>query len=218
MLTGQCPECHTIYHADHERAPASNQPGHFDRLYLNSAQYLKAGQNIWVDRLFSNLVLGAMYSFHASASAITEFWNNAFWEVLPGTGPKLSRHQTWHAYVQESIRTVASASGINLVLKDGLAIDEVTKEAFVILGANGIIQAADQHSCSECTHKYKSTPDIISNNNAPAAPLVGVDGNISVPTLVANPDHDNMNIDYAPVKLVVVDGICMGPTVSIQMI
>ena len=218
VLTGQCPECHTIYHADHECAPASNQPGHFDRLYLNSAQYLKAGQNIWVDRLFSNLVLGAMYSFHASASAITEFWNNAFWEVLPGTGPKLSRRQTWHAYVQESIRTVASASGINLVLKDGLAIDEVTKEAFVILGANGIIQAADQHSCSECTHKYKSTPDIISNNNAPAAPLVGVDGNISVPTLVANPDHDNMNIDYAPVKLVVVDGICMGPTVSIQMI
>ena len=63
-----------------------------------------------------------------------------------------------------------------------------------------------------------NTPDIISNNNAQAAPLVGVDGNISVPTLVANPDRDNMNIDYAPVKLVVVDGICMGPTVSIQMI
>ena len=134
--------------------------------------------------------------------------------MLPGTGPKLSRRQTWHAYVQESICTVASASGINLVLKIGLAIDEITKEAFEILGANGIIQAADQHSCSECTHKYKSTPDIISDNNAPTAPLVGVDGNISVPTLVANPDGDNMNIDYAPVKLVVVDGICMGPTVS----
>lgn len=223
VLTGQCPQCQTIYHADHERTPASNKPGHFDRLYLNSAHYIKAGQNIWVDRLFSNLVLCAMYSFHASASAITEFWNNAFWEMLPGTSPKLSRRQTWHAYVQESIRTLASASGINLVLKDGLAIDEVTKEAFEILGGNGMIQAADQHSCSECTHKYKSTSDIIPNNNDPAA-LVGVDENTSVPTHVTNPedaipeqdqDDGNMNIDYAPVKLVVVDGICMGPTVCI---
>ena len=237
VLTGKCPECQTIYHADHERTPVSSEPGCFDRLYLNSAQYIKAGQNIWVDRLFSNLVLCAMYSFHASASAITDFWNNAFWEMLSETGPKLSRHQTWHAYVQESIRTLASASGINLVLKDGLAIDEVTKEAFEILGENGMIQAADQHSCSECTHKYKSTPDIISGNNDPAS-LVGVDGDTPVPALVgdgnippedaileqeqnatsntqSSQDGDNMNIDYAPVKLVVVDGICMGPSVCI---
>jgi len=66
--------------------------------------------------LFSNVVLSAMYSFHASAAAITEFWNNAFWKILSGTCPKLSQHQTWHAYIQELIHTVASASGINLVL------------------------------------------------------------------------------------------------------
>ncbi|KAF8232536.1 hypothetical protein L208DRAFT_1102438, partial [Tricholoma matsutake] len=91
------------YHADHERTPVSGEQGRFDRLYLNSAKYIKAGQNIWVDRLFSNIVLSAMYSFHASAAAITEFWNNAFWENLSGTCPKLSRCQTWHTYVQESI-------------------------------------------------------------------------------------------------------------------
>ena len=239
VLAGKCPDCKTMYHADHERSPVSGEPGHFDKLYLNSAKFIKAGQNIWVDRLFSNLVLCAMYSFHASASAITEFWNNAFWEMLSETGPKLSRRQTWHAYVQESIRTLSSASAINLVVKDGLAIDEVTKEAFEILGENGMIQAADQHSCSECTHKYKSTPDIILDND-PAA-LVGVDEDTPVPALAdgnnipsedaileqgqnapsntqSSEDGHNMSIDYSPVKLVVVDGICMGPSVCIQTV
>ena len=237
VLTGKCPDCKTVYHADHERTPVSGEPDRFDKLYLNSAKFLKAGQNIWVDRLFSNFVLCAMYSFHASASAITEFWNNAFWEMLSETSPKLSRRQTWHAYVQESIRTLASASGINLVLKDGLAINEVTKEAFEILGENGMIHAANQHSCSECTHKYKSTSDVISDNDP--ATLVGVDENSPVPALVVDgnsippedaileqnqntanitqgsEDGDNMNVDYSPVKLVVVDGICMGPNVCI---
>ena len=235
VLTGKCPDCKTVYHADHERTPVSGETDRFDKLYLNSAKLIKAGQNIWVDRLFSNLVLCAMYSFHASASAITEFWNNAFCKMLSETAPKLSRCQTWHAYVQESIHTLASASGINLVLKDGLAINEVTKEAFEVLGENGKIQAANQHSCSECTHKYKSTPDIISDNDP--ATVVGVDEDSSVPALVVDgndapsedailepdqdatnntqisDDGDNMNIDYSPVKLVVLDGICMGPNV-----
>jgi hypothetical protein len=189
-----------------------------------------------VDRLFSNLVLSAMYSFHASAAAIAEFWNNAFWAMLSETCPKLSRHQTWHVFVQESIRALASASGINLVLQDGLAINEVTKEAFQMLGQNGIIQAADQHTCPECTHKYKSTSDLITTDD-PAA-LVGTDDNTAVPALVVNEDagdaiqeqrqstigstqtsrNDDVDVDYSPVKLVVVDGIVMGPNVCILTI
>jgi len=51
-----------------EHTPVSGEQGHFEKLYLNSAKVIKAGQNIWVDRLFSNLVLCAMYSFCASAS------------------------------------------------------------------------------------------------------------------------------------------------------
>jgi hypothetical protein len=237
VLTGKCPSCQTIYHADHERTPVAGEQGHFDKLYLNSAKHIKAGQNIWVDRLFSNLVLSAMYSFHASAAAIAEFWNNAFWAMLSETCPKLSRRQTWHTFVQESVCTFASASGINLVLQDGLAINEVMKEAFEMLGQNGIIQAPDQHACSECTHKYKSTSDVIATDD-PAA-LVGTDENTAVPALVVNEDagsiiqeqrqstigstqtfrnDDDMDVDYSPVKLVVVDGIIMGPNVSILII
>lgn len=226
VLTGKCPGCQTVYHADHECTTVAGEQDRFDKLYLNSAKYIKAGQSIWVDRLFSNLVPCAMYSFHASSAAIAEFWNNAFWKMLPGTCPKLSRRQTWHAYVQESIRTVASASGINLVLKDGLAIDEVAKEAFALLGEDGIIRAADQHSCLECTHKYKSTSDVITQNDPGA--VVGTDEDTAVSALVeaedttpqqniendpASEDDGNMDVEYSDVQLVVMDGIVMGPKV-----
>jgi hypothetical protein len=221
VLTGKCSSCQTIYSADHERTPVPHEQGQFERLYLNSAKYIKVGQSIWVDRLFSNFVLCAMYNFHASAAAISEFWNNAFWQFLSGACPKLSRRQTWQAFVQESIRTLASASGINLVIKDGLAIDEVTREAFEILGEDGIIRAANQHACSECTHKYKHTSDVITED--PAA-LAGVDEDMIVPALNENEnaqgsgsatqafrESDDMEIDYLPVKLIVMDGIVMGP-------
>jgi len=97
-----------------------------------------------------------------------------------GLGMHMSKNQFIHA------------SGINLVLTDGLATDEVTKEAFEILGENGMIQAADQGSCSECTHKDKGTPDIISDND-PAA-LVGVDEDTPVPALVGG---HNIPSEYA---------------------
>ena len=38
---------------------------------------------------------------------------------------------------------------------DCLPIDEVTKEAFNVLGDGGVIKSADQHSCSECTHQVQ---------------------------------------------------------------
>ena len=37
------------------------------RYFINSAHYLKVGQNIWVNCQFSCAVLNAMYDFHASA-------------------------------------------------------------------------------------------------------------------------------------------------------
>jgi hypothetical protein len=72
----------------------------------------------------------------------------------------------------------------------------------------------------------------------PAA-LVGTDDNTAVPALVVNEDagdaiqeqrqsttgstqtsrnDDDMDVDYSPVKLVVVDGIVMGPNVCILTI
>jgi hypothetical protein len=82
VLAGLCPQCQTQYSADRERV--AGQTGSFDRVYINSAVYLKVGQNIWVDRVFSSVVLNAMDNFHASANAYTDFWNNTFGELCKG--------------------------------------------------------------------------------------------------------------------------------------
>ena len=175
-----------------------------------------------------------MYSFHASAAAYTEFWNNSFWNMQDVQCPRISRRQVWQAFVQESIRTIAAKCQLNLELQDGLAIDEVTKEAFEILGENGIIRAADMHACSECTHAYKRTADIITGDD-PAA-MAGNDENRLVPPLVGegaaaaaqdaaearehaeaqqhNRTDETMDVDHAPVKMVVLDGLVTGPVVS----
>ena len=82
VLTGKCPKCKTSYLADRERVVEPDDK--YTRVYLNSAKYLKVGQSLWVDRIFSNAVLNAMYSFHASAAAYTEFWNNSSWNHQKG--------------------------------------------------------------------------------------------------------------------------------------
>lgn len=88
-----------------------------------------------------------------------------------------------------------------------------------------MIQAADQHECSECTHDYKSTSYVITAED-PAA-VVGADENIAVPELTIDmneggillePDIQDaasnmMDVDYAPVKMIVMDGIVMGTNV-----
>ncbi|TFK32970.1 hypothetical protein BDQ12DRAFT_572305, partial [Crucibulum laeve] len=75
-------------------------------------------------------------------------------------------------------------SNTSLELLDGLPINDVTRHAFSVLGENGVIRNAEDHSCDECTHKYKRTADIITGDD-PAAVVV---------------------------KLVVLDGIVTGPT------
>jgi hypothetical protein len=91
VLTGRCPKCRTIYLADRECVAQPDNK--FTRVYLNSPRYLKVGQSLWVDHLFSNAVLNSMYSFHASAASYTEFWNNSFWSHHQGNCSKLShRH------------------------------------------------------------------------------------------------------------------------------
>ena len=174
-----------------------------------------------------------MYSFHASAAAYMEFWNNNFVTVDAQCSVKVAQLQIWQTFVQESIRTISATSGINLELKDGLLINEVTTEAFSLLGESGMIRAADQHTCSECTQEYKAKADLIINED-PAA-IVGVDENQRVPQLTEehsllqisaedtvtstrSPSADDMDVDHAPVKMVVLDGIVMGTTVSILKI
>ena len=58
------------------------------------------------------------------------------------------RRQIWQAFIQESIRTIATAKKIDLELKDSLTIKEVAAEAFAKLGNSGIIEPGKAHSCS----------------------------------------------------------------------
>ena len=224
VLTGKCPDCDTLYSADHEHFfhefHGIEQP---KQVYLNSAKYLKLGSKLWVDQLFSSSVINAMYSFHASASAYSQYWNITF-----GTkSTNVSRHQIWQAFVQDSLHTIAGESNINIELNDPLNIKEVTTQAFELLGEQGIIRAADHHSCSECTQPYKKSSDAVLND--PAA-VIGVDENQDVPPLaetgetmdqphLASPisvdSSDNaMNVDKKNITMIVLDGVVMGPQVN----
>jgi len=104
---------------------------------------------------------------------------------------------------------------------------EVTTQAFDLLGEQGIIRAADQHACSECTQPYKKASDAVMDD--PAA-VVGVDENQDVPPLaednrvspqplpaspISQGNSDNaMDVDKRNVTMVVLDGVVMGPTVN----
>ena len=109
-------------------------------------------------------------------------------------------------------------------MDDGLNIKEVTTRAFSLLGEGGIIRAPGKHACDECTQKHKDTSDVVFNN--PAA-VVGVDAtDDDIPTLDAahekmevdalqvTPDEDMDTDDIPNIKMVVVDGIVMGPQVN----
>ena len=143
LLTGQCPTCSTLYSADHERVLQNSTPTskEYTSVYLNSALYLKVGQLLWVDHIFSTAVLNGMYSFHASSSAYVEFWNSSF-----GNADRKNRYQitcwhVWQSFVQESVQTIAASidPNNNLELHDKLNISEVPEQAFHYLGQGGQI-------------------------------------------------------------------------------
>jgi hypothetical protein len=210
VLCGHCPVCNTLYYADHERKKTHIEDKH-DRVYLNSAKYVKIGRSLWVDRLFKTTVLSGFYHFHTSAATFAAFWNSISSFVQPDLN-KLSRRQIWQAYVQESIRFIASKEDVDLIIEDGLPIDEITKEAYKYLGNQGIIQVALDHSCAECTQEYKSRADFIGNvdDDAATVGMGDVDANI-----IQGPVDTVQSDLVAPVKMVVIDGIVMGHTVSI---
>jgi len=197
---------------------------------LNSAKYLKIGQQLWVDRIFSKAVLNGAYSFHRSSSAFAEFWNNTFWATQETDSRKVTHQQIWQAFNQESVQIVAEASDCRLEFSDGLRIIEVTKQGFSILGEQGIIQSADEHSCSGCSQPFKKTADRITEED-PAA-LLGVDESGVVPALIGEDadlavqdaalarfnannamdvDNDDNDEQKAERTMIVLDGIVVGP-------
>jgi hypothetical protein len=50
-------------------------------------------------------------------------------------------------------------------VRHGLAIKDITKTAFQVLGESGIIRSADHHQCEECTHAHKATADILTGDD-----------------------------------------------------
>ena len=219
VLSGKCSECKTHYFPDHENYLEAR--GLRKRVYLNNAKYLKAGQNLHVDRICSNAVVNGTYSFHASTAAYAEFWTNTYGKQHSF---KITRRQIWHIFIQESVRTIAKASNIILETRDNPSIADLTYDAFAILGERGGIRLSDKHACSECTQEYQTVATFLPTVNDSAA-VLGVDENRPVPQLPNtfdterghSPDeNDNMDVDVETqkrmVKMVVMDGIVMGPT------
>ena len=231
VLSGKCQQCSTTYYADHEHFKDNH--GLWNKCYLNSARFLKIGKTTWVDRNFSHSVLSGMYNFHASASAYTQFWNDC--TSVTNSDVQVTRRLVWQAFVQESIRTIASVKKNNLELREDLNIHEVVAGAFLKLGNTGIIEPGREHSCSQCTQPYKQTADFIVNED-PAA-VIGADENGTVPALtgeyadlsaqeatrerqaarnraIPSDTDDEMDVDADDVKMVVVDGVVIAPTVN----
>jgi hypothetical protein len=233
VLTGKCTTCDTTYHGDHENF--RDEHNIWNKCYLSSARFLKVGQSLWVDRKFSYSVLSATYNFHASTSAFVQFWNDC--HLVTDSNIKVMRRQIWQAFIQESIRTIATAKKIDLELKENLTIKEVATEAFAKLGNAGIIEPGKLHSCSQCSQPYKAIADYMVNED-PAA-VIGVDENSAVPVLegqyehlsarettverqaarlrannINNSETDDMDVDYDNCTMVVMDGIVFGPKVK----
>jgi hypothetical protein len=234
VLAGKCIQCGATYYADHERF--KDNYGSWTKCYLNSARFLKIGQSTWVDRNFTHSVLSGMYNFHASASAYMQYWNDC--ASVTDSKARVTRRHIWQAFVQESIRTIASLNNNNLELPENLNIEEVTQQAFEKLGNGGIIEPGKEHSCSKCCQPYKATADFMSNDD-PAA-IIGADENSTVPVLTGeyanlsaqettrvrqaaqlrannlnNPDPNAMDVsdDDADCSMIILDGVVMGPQV-----
>ena len=181
---------------------------------------MKVGKRLWVDRLFSTSTINAMYNFHASAYAYAEYWNNTF-----GTESTSVTHaHIWQAFVQQSVRTIAEESKIDVEFDDALNIKEVTTAAFSVLGENGIIRAADKHACDECTQKHRKASDVVDAVFDDLAAVVGVNAtDDNIPALataheepeVDLPEDEGMDIDdIHDTTLVTLDGVVMGPQVN----
>jgi hypothetical protein len=206
LLAGQCSNCETIYYADHERTPAANDTEAM-RFFLNSAHYLKIGQKLWVNRVFSVAVLNAMYDLHASASGWMKFFNDTYGHK----DFKLSRRHIWNAFVQESIREISVTSGIDFSIRDIASMEDVTQSAFAILGQSGVIQSAENHSCAECSQPYRAQSDLVLNPNDHSA-VLGVD-NIGVEVTQTQNLGSEMDVDVQNVTMKVLDGIVVGTKV-----
>ena len=181
VLSGKCSTCSTSYYADHDRAWNATE-NQWEESHLNSAVYIKLGQSLWADRMFTQSVLGATYNFHASPSAFAEFWSSSIGSHYSVT---VSRRHIWQAYVGETIRMIAQDHEYDLTVGEGLSIDLLVAAAYRTLGSNGVIKAAEGHACDDCSHPQHFGDDqahLDPNDFAPATMCV-IDGIVMAPTV-----------------------------------
>ena len=155
VLTGQCKNCHTLYSAhlqSYKDDPLDKTNHDRTEILSNSAQYLQIGRNMWADRKFSNAVVKSMYSFHASANSYCDYWNSTFGSSNPANRLKLGWKQVWQAFFKNP-----SSDDVELETPANLSIDDLTEKAFYELGNDGHINAANDHSCFECTKPFKES-------------------------------------------------------------
>lgn len=182
VLHGSCLQCQSRYYADHDRLKSSTT-GDYTETFVNDALYLKLGQSLWVDRVFTDSVLNATYSFHASVSSFSDYWNSTFGRAAL---INITRRHIWQAFIAGTVRMVSQSAGQSFTTLENPSIDFVTQQAYELFAAEGIIQVASGHSCDECSQPQRFPP--------------------SHPPIDPN--------DYEPVRMCVVDGIVMSPTVS----
>ena len=65
------------------------------------------------------------------------------------------------------------------------------------MGEDGIIRAADQHACDECTQKYKKTSDVVFDNPAAVVGMDATDDNI--PAMELNHEEVQVGLPQIPV-------------------
>ncbi|PPQ87722.1 hypothetical protein CVT25_011958, partial [Psilocybe cyanescens] len=102
-------------------------------------------------------------------------------------------------------------SGIDFIIRDVASIDEVTEEAFTVLGHEGLIQPARGHACAECSQPYQATSDVISTPNDPSA-VLGVDPVVASTVVQSgynNPAAQN-SVQMQNVTMRVIDGMVNG--------
>ncbi|KAH6918845.1 hypothetical protein BKA70DRAFT_1416837 [Coprinopsis sp. MPI-PUGE-AT-0042] len=163
----------------------------FDKkTFINDALYLKIGNSRWGDRVFTQSVCNAIYSFHASAQAFTEYFNNSHsntsssFASLHPTSTLITRRHSWQAFMQESLRMVSHSAEHPLTVPYKTSVDVLAKLAYSNLGGGGKLSIVQDHACIDCTQPWRS---------------------------VATQDPYAMEVEDAWVNMRVVDGIVTGP-------
>ncbi|KAH6874118.1 hypothetical protein BKA70DRAFT_1449700 [Coprinopsis sp. MPI-PUGE-AT-0042] len=198
VIGGRCDRCKTSYMADHTyRGP--------DKTFINDSPYLKIGNSRWGDRVFTQSVCNAIYSFHASAQAFTEYFNDSYsltpssFASLQSTSTLISRRHSWQAFMQESLCMVSGAAGRPLTVALKTSVDLLAKRAYTVLGQGGKLSNAQDHACIDCTQPWRSDaegdPYTMEEEDAWVNMRV-VDGIVTGPYHCAYPDCDQPLANY----------------------